>query len=95
MPFVTVKKKYQVVIPAAVRRQLRVEVGDLLEAKAERGKISLTPKSVIDRGIQESLEDFKAGRFYGPFENAEAMIASLQREVRKLHRARKPTRRKQ
>ena len=38
MAFVTVKKKYQVVIPAAVRRQARIEVGDLLEAKADRGK---------------------------------------------------------
>jgi len=94
MPFVTVKKKYQVVIPVGVRRKLGIEVGDLLEAKSERGKITFTPKSVIDRGIEESLVDFKEGRFYGPFESAEAMIASLRREVSKLHRAKKPTRMK-
>ena len=87
MPFVTVKKKYQVVIPAAVRRQVGIKVGDLLEARTVRGKITFTPKSVIDRGIEESREDFKKGRFYGPFESAEAMIASLRHEVSKLHRA--------
>ena len=94
MPFVTVKKKYQVVIPLAVRRKLRIEVGDLLDAKSERGKITFTPKSVIDRGIEESLEDFREGRFYGPFETAEAMIASLRREVSKLQRMKKSLRMK-
>ena len=94
MPFVTVKKKYQVVIPASVRRQARIEIGDLLEAKAERGKITFTPKSVIDRGIEESLEDFREGRSYGPFETAEAMIASLRREVSKLQRRKKSMRMK-
>lgn len=91
MPYVTVKKKYQVVIPAAVRRQARIEVGDLLEAKAARGKITFTPKSVIDRGIEESLEDFRKGRAYGPFDSAEEMIASLHAHAKKL-RARKANR---
>ena len=88
MSFVTVKKKYQVVIPVGVRRKLGIEVGDLLEAKSERGKITFTPKSVIDRGIAESLEDFKKGRAYGPFDTAEEAIASLHTYVRKV-RARK------
>lgn len=83
MPFVMVKKKYQVVIPVGVRRKLGIEVGDLLEAKSERGKITFTPKSVIDRGIMESLGDFKKGRSYGPFETAEAMIASLHSHPKK------------
>ena len=79
MPFVTVKKKYQVVIPAAVRKQARIEVGDLLEAKAERGKIVLIPKSAIDREIAEGLDDIRKGRMYGPFDSAEEMIRSLHR----------------
>jgi AbrB family looped-hinge helix DNA binding protein len=77
MAFVTVKKKFQVVIPASVRRQARIEVGDLLEAKFERGKVSFTPKSAIDRGIAESLEDFRRGRSFGPFETAAEMVAFL------------------
>jgi len=32
---------------------------------------------IIDRGIAASLEDFKRGRSYGPFDTAEEMIASL------------------
>lgn len=83
MTFVTVKKKYQVVIPAAIRRQLGIEVGDLLEVKADRGRIAFTPKTVVDRGITESLEDFKKGRSYGPFESAQAMIASLRAHPKK------------
>ena len=77
MPLVTVKNKHQVVIPAMVRKQAGIRVGDLLEAKVERGQVTFTPKSVIDRGIAESLEDFKRGRSYGPFDTAEEMIASL------------------
>ena len=98
MPFVTVKKKYQVVIPAAVRKQTGIEIGDLLEAKAERGNITFTPKSVIDRGISESLEDFKKGRAYGPFETAEEMVASIHAHAKKgparIRRMEKPRARK-
>jgi AbrB family looped-hinge helix DNA binding protein len=84
MPLVTVKNKYQVVIPAVVRRQAGIRVGDLLEAKVERGKVTFTPKSVIDRGIAESLDDFKRGRSYGPFDTAEELIASLHAKVKRL-----------
>jgi len=84
MSFVTVKNKYQIVIPAKVRKQVRIQIGDLLEAKAERGKITFTPQSVVDQGIAESLEDFKKGRFYGPFATAEEMIASLHAHAKKL-----------
>ena len=63
-------------------------MGDLLEAKIEGKKITLTPKSIIDRGLAESLEDFKKGRYYGPFDSAEDMIRSLrQRPKRKSKRA--------
>jgi len=92
MQLVTVKSKYQVVIPAAVRRQIRVGVGDLLEATAEGGRIVLTPKSVIDRRLAEALEDVKAGRVHGPFHSAEEMIASLTADTR-VPGARKPAKR--
>jgi AbrB family looped-hinge helix DNA binding protein len=49
MPIVTVKNKFQVVIPQALREQLGIGAGDLLEAKAERGRLTYTPKAVIDR----------------------------------------------
>jgi AbrB family looped-hinge helix DNA binding protein len=49
MPIVTVKNKFQVVIPQALREQLGISRGDVLEAKAERGRLIYTPKAVIDR----------------------------------------------
>lgn len=82
MAIVTIKNKYQVVIPQQLRREIDLEVGDLLEARVERGKITFTPKAVMDRRIAESLADFKAGRSRGPFKTAAAAIASLERELR-------------
>jgi AbrB family looped-hinge helix DNA binding protein len=49
MPIVTVKNKYQVVIPRAVREKLGIHRGDVLEAKAERGRLTYTPKTIVDR----------------------------------------------
>jgi hypothetical protein len=61
-----------------------VNVGDLLEAKVECGKITLTPKTVVGRRIAERIEDFKAGRRHGPFESHTEFIASLHRGAKKL-----------
>jgi hypothetical protein len=47
-------------------------------------KIMRTPKSVVDRGIEESLADFKAGCSYGPFKSARDLVASLRREAIKM-----------
>jgi AbrB family looped-hinge helix DNA binding protein len=85
VPLVKIKTKYQVTLPTELRKRVGVQIGDLLEARIERGKITLTPKTVIDRGIAESLEEFKKGRSYGPFDTAEEMLVSLQRKVKKLH----------
>ena len=77
MSIVTVKKKYQVVIPQGVRERIGVAVGDILEAKVERGRITLTPKSLVDRAIAEGLEDVRKGRVRGPFKTVDEMIDSL------------------
>lgn len=49
MAIVTVKNKFQIVIPRAVRKELGIETGDLLEAKVERGKLTYTRKAIYDR----------------------------------------------
>ena len=49
MALVTVKNKYQVVIPQAIRQKLGISRGDVLEAKVERGRLTYTPKTVISR----------------------------------------------
>ncbi len=84
MALVSVKSKFHVVIPADVREAVGVEVGDLLEARVEAGKITLTPHSVTDRGIADSLADFAAGRSFGPFKSHQDLTDSLHRESAKI-----------
>jgi AbrB family looped-hinge helix DNA binding protein len=86
MSIVTVKNKFQVVIPQGVREQIGVAVGDILEAKVERGRITLTPKSVVDRAIAEGLEDVRKGRVRGPFSTVDEMIDSLKGRKRRAIR---------
>ncbi len=86
MALVTVKNKFQVVIPQQVRAQIAVSIGDLFEATVERGKITFTPKSVVDRGIGDSLADFKEGNSFGPFSTHRELIDSLRAESKKLKR---------
>ena len=78
MNIVTVKNKFQIVIPQRVREQVHVEIGDLLEASVEDGKITFTPKSLVDRHLAEGLEDLRKGRTHGPYDSAEAAIAALE-----------------
>jgi bifunctional DNA-binding transcriptional regulator/antitoxin component of YhaV-PrlF toxin-antitoxin module len=91
MALVSVKNKFQIVIPRTVRMKIGVNVGDILEAAVVRGKITFTPKSLVDRGIAESLTDFKEGRAFGPFETRDDLVASLHKEAAKL-RSKKPGR---
>ena len=79
MSIVKVKDKYQVTLPVSVRNEVGIEVGDILEATVEKGKITLTPKSLVDREIAEGLEDFKKGRTLGPFKTADAAVKALRR----------------
>ena len=77
MAVVKVKEKYQVTLPASIRQKARVAVGDLLEAKVQGKKITLTPKRLIDRELALALEDVKKGRVYGPFKSVKEMLRSL------------------
>ena len=47
MAKVTVKDRFQVVIPQAIREKLGITRGDVLEAKVERGRITYTPKTTV------------------------------------------------
>jgi AbrB family looped-hinge helix DNA binding protein len=87
MDIVAVKNKFQIVIPQRIREEVNVEVGDLLEANVEGGKITFTPKSLIDRHLAEALEDLKQGRTHGPYANARDAIKAL--EARATPRAKK------
>ena len=77
MELVTVKTKFQVVIPQSIRKRVRLDIGDLLEASFENGKITFTPKTVIDRHLAEGLDDLAQGRTHGPYESATAAVACI------------------
>jgi len=49
MPLVTVKPKFQVTIPAQLRKRIDLHEGDLMEASVVEGGILLRPKEVVDR----------------------------------------------
>jgi bifunctional DNA-binding transcriptional regulator/antitoxin component of YhaV-PrlF toxin-antitoxin module len=79
---VRIKSKYQLTLPRKVRRQAGLRVGDLLDAKVEGHKISLTPMSVVEREVLLAFEDVQQGRVKGPFKTAEEAIRSLRRTRR-------------
>jgi AbrB family looped-hinge helix DNA binding protein len=87
MEIVTVKDKYQVVIPQAIREKLGISRGDVLEAKVERGRLTYTPKTIIDR-VPASKADrekfFKQLRAEAPAWLKEAWAASRRRGTDKL-----------
>ena len=87
---VRIKTKYQVTLPLSIQRAAKLRIGDLLEAKVEKGKVTLVPKRVVDKHkafidahIAKGLADIEEGRGYGPFDTAEEAIAFLQASARK------------
>jgi AbrB family looped-hinge helix DNA binding protein len=83
MDFVTVKNRFQIVIPQHVREQMLVEIGDILEVGVENGKITFTPKSLVDRHLAEGLEDARKGRTHGPYGSAAEAVAALETRARR------------
>ena len=87
MALVTVKNKYRVVIPQALREKLAITRGDVLEAKVEDGRITYPPKTVIDRipaGKIERERFFKQLREQAPNWLKETWTASSRRGTDKL-----------
>ncbi len=83
MANITVKQKYQIVIPTEVREKVDISVGDILKAHVHGNTITLTPQTLIDREIAEGLDDIKSGRTFGPFHSAKDLIASLHGKTKK------------
>jgi len=94
---VVVKSKTDLVLPRSVRRRAGIKAGDLIEFKVSGRVINIIPKlpsaddeyapdqrRVIDSRLSESEEDLKAGRSFGPFDTADAMIASMKAELKRV-----------
>ena len=83
MSLVKINPNGQVTLPSTLRKRAGLSAGDLLEAKLGKGgEITLTPRSLLDQHIEEGLGDIAKGRTYGPFDTAEKMIESLQRNMK-------------
>lgn len=95
MSIVTVKNKFQVVIPQSVRDQISVSVGDVFEATAEGGKIVFQPKAIVDRDeytpaqrrridgqLAKSVAEHKEGKSFGPFKTHQEMVDFLHQQTK-------------
>ena len=67
----------QVVIPKKFCDQLALTRGDSLRIEIRRNRLVLTPSALIDKRLNEGIEDLKNGRVYGPFRSVKEMIGSL------------------
>ncbi len=65
MSLVKVRSNGQVTLPSSLRKRAKLNMGDLLEAKLEKGKITLRPASLIGHHIAESQEQIKKGSSTG------------------------------
>lgn len=55
----------------------------------ENGKITFTPKSLLDRHLAEGLEDARKGRTHGPYASADAAIAALDARAKRQAKKRR------
>lgn len=95
MSIVTVKNKFQVVIPQSVRDQIQVSIGDVFEATAEQGKIVFQPKAIVDRDeytpsqrrrinaqLAKSVSEHREGKSFGPFKAHQEMVDFLHQQTK-------------
>ncbi|MDE0029631.1 MAG: AbrB/MazE/SpoVT family DNA-binding domain-containing protein [Deltaproteobacteria bacterium] len=68
MPLITVKPKFQVTIPAKLRRGMNLQEGDVMEATVLGNGILLRPMEVVDRA---SVADRIAARFLAAEQSSE------------------------
>jgi AbrB family looped-hinge helix DNA binding protein len=81
MAAVKIGTSRQVVIPKKIHDDLGLTAGDYLEVEVQRGKLVMTPKTLVnkelERRLAEGLEDVRRGRVYGPFSSGRALVRSL------------------
>jgi antitoxin MazE len=91
MPTTKVTRHGQITLPAAVREQLGIEEGDIVEIKVEEERAVLMPKKLVDKSQayfwtrrwqkaeKEAAEDIKAGRVK-TFESVDELIKDLEQK---------------
>ncbi|MEZ5863925.1 MAG: AbrB/MazE/SpoVT family DNA-binding domain-containing protein [Geminicoccaceae bacterium] len=83
MSLVKVIRHGQVTLPAAIRKKLRVEEGDYLEAEIVEGAVVLRPKTVIDRASawNEIKEIVQEKKWVGPELSEDDLLAMIDDDV--------------
>lgn len=88
-----ITRNYQVTIPPAARRALRLKVGDFVRATPRPDGVLLQPAKVVtrdtfeqelERRLAEGLADIKAGRVHGPFGTVAQLARSLRAKRKKV-----------
>lgn len=86
MPVVKYGRSRQLTVPKELHEQLGLKSGDVLDVVLKDGKLVYTPKTLVDKVIEERLEeglaDIREGRTYGPFATAAEMIESLHEQAK-------------
>lgn len=84
-----VSPKRQVTIPAAVFKQLPLDIGDYIDVQVEQNTIILTPQKMIPKDQcwfwtkewqkkeREAEEDIESGKISQPLHSGKALIKSL------------------
>lgn len=87
MPYVKLKEKGQVTIPAAVRQQIAAHAGDIFEVAVSHGNIVLKPRDVVSRKGKSAVPSKSGvdistwiGAGKGLFQTPEEANAFIQRE---------------
>jgi AbrB family looped-hinge helix DNA binding protein len=91
---IQLRRKSQLTLPLAIRKELKLEEGDYLDVRIERGEIILKAKRLIDKdqawfwsdrwqqGEIEAQADITSGRV-NKFSNAESAIDFLHNQLNK------------
>lgn len=87
MSIIRVKDKFQLTLPAELREVSGLEVGDIVDARWEKGKITLTPKAIVDR-IPAAVKALRAeakrkGLDRMTMEEIDAEVAAVRAEQRR------------
>lgn len=83
-----IRRNFQITLPAAIRKRLRLHIGDILDTEIKGDKIIIVPKKTIDaeqawfwtkewqEAEKEAEADLRAGRVK-KFKNVEELIKDL------------------
>jgi AbrB family looped-hinge helix DNA binding protein len=97
-----VKKKTPIVVPESLRRRAGIKPGDRLEFKVSGGTINIIAQGPYAedeytpaqrRKILAEIAEAQKGPYYGPFDTADEMIASIKAELKKRAPKKKPLKR--